>query len=365
MTPDLPAPDASPPRGGRRARAARCEAEERYREIVATAREVQAPAGVAGGASQAAARSTARERARRRTGHVRRGGRLGLALCLAVASVAVTATGRTPLRAVADSGADSQMFQLTNQDRTSNGVGPLGYLGSLQTVAESWTYSCNGVTVHGRADDMLQRNYFSHVILGCGEYVWVMMSAYGLSWLSAGENLGWSAGFGDASSSAGYTNTALMNSPTHRANILNSSYTTMGVGSGWEAGPWTGAGSPVGNVSMFAELFMQQRSSPPPTAKPTPRPPAPTPPPATHPSTAAPTPAPPRNEPAPTPSLPTAVATAVPTPAATPTPAPPVDLTSPLTPSTPESAAPPPLELAPGDLLGDTVDAVLSDLLLG
>ncbi|HET9050605.1 MAG TPA: hypothetical protein VFO60_02815 [Candidatus Dormibacteraeota bacterium] len=386
MTSDPAVHDGSPPgsEGATRAVRPRTPArEERLRELLATAVAVRATAAGTADTSVdravAADRDGGRGRPRRpgisgappRTRAPRaalcRAGRLGLAAALAGATVVAQGPEATPLRAVADAGADTQMFQLTNQDRTSNGVGPLGYVGSLQTIGEGWTYSCNGVTVHGRAQDMLQRNYFSHVILGCGQYVFSMMSAYGLTWNSAGENIGWSSGFSDAGSSVGYVNTALMNSPGHRANILNTSYTGMGVGSGWEAGPWTGAGSsPIGNVSMFAELFIQTASAPAPTPRPAPRTPAPTPRPAPAtavPSTPAPQPA--RNEPAPTPSLPAAVATAVPTPVATPTPAPPVDLTRPIVPPATETNAPPPLELASGDLLGDSVDAVLADLLLG
>src|SRR5207244_289702 len=110
-----------------------------------------------------------------------------------------------------------------------------------------------------------------------------------------------------------YINGQFMNSPEHRANILNSSYTHLGIGSwGTAAGvSWSypGSGTFV-NVWMFSEEFAQLSAPAPP---PPPRP------------TATPRPAP-RNSPAPAPpKVPpaTAVAIPAPTPAPTPVPTPP------------------------------------------
>src|SRR5205807_9085430 len=104
-------------------------------------------------------------------------------------------------------------------------------------------YSGCGFTVAGRAYDMIQRNYFSHPILNCGgQYVFNMMQADGVGYRSAGENIGWSSNSGGASSSASYINNAFMNSPEHRANLLNASYTHVGMGSDGPVGSWSGAG---------------------------------------------------------------------------------------------------------------------------
>jgi len=175
--------------------------------------------------------------------------------------------------ASANGGEDSQLFALTNQDRTSNGVHSLSFSGTLQNIGESAPYNCLGVHVSGRSFDMITRNYFAHPILGCGEYVFSMMQAYGVRYRSAGENIGWEAG---ASSPAGYINVAFMNSPDHRANILDSNYTELGVGSDESARgvTWTGQGSEQ-NVWMFSEEFAQVGSSPPPPHKPPPPKPAP------------------------------------------------------------------------------------------
>jgi hypothetical protein len=174
-------------------------------------------------------------------------------------------------------------------------VHSLVFSGTLENIGEGASYDCRGVEVHGRSDDMIQRNYFAHPILGCGEYVFSMMQAYGVHYSSAGENIGWEAGSG---SPASYINSAFMASPDHRANILDSHYTEMGVGSD-ESAPgvtWTGVSPGQQNVWMFSEEFAQVGASspPPPRKTPPPKPaprnsPAPNPP-AVAPATTAPLP---------------------------------------------------------------------------
>ena len=217
------------------------------------------------------------------------------AALLTAAGLAVLHLGGTAGVASANGGYDSQLFSLTNQDRTSNGVHSLAFSGTLQNIGEGAPYNCRGIRVSGRSVDMIRRNYFAHPILGCGQLVFSMMQAYGVRYRSAGENIGWEAG---ASSPASYINSAFMNSSDHRSNILNSSYTEMGVGSDESAqgAYWTGVGREQ-NVWMFSEEFAQVGSSspPPPRRKPAPKPaarnsPAP-PPPAVAPVTTAPAPA--------------------------------------------------------------------------
>jgi uncharacterized protein YkwD len=167
---------------------------------------------------------------------------------------------------------DAQLFSLTNQDRTSNGVHSLTFSGTLENIGEGAPYNCRGIEVSGRSVDMIRRDYFAHPILGCGEYVFSMMQAYGIHYRSAGENIGWEAGAGNPAS---YINGAFMASSDHRSNILGSSYTEMGVGSD-ESSPgvyWTGVGSEQ-NVWMFSEEFAQVGASspPPPRRAPAPKP---------------------------------------------------------------------------------------------
>ena len=250
-----------------------------------------------------------------------------------------------PEIARADGGADSTLFSLTNQDRASNGVRSVGNNGALQTVGENGSYSCGGLHINGRSYDMIQRNYFSHIIPGCNTYVWPMMSAYGVHYLSAGENIGWVNNDPGNTAAAGFVNTAFMNSPDHRANILNGSYTDLGVGSWYGSGD-TFCGGSCGPVWMFSEEFAQLGSAPPPP------PPPPPPRPPTNPA--------PRNSPAPTEPLPpadTPAPTAVPTPTPTPTPTPiPTALL-------PAGVPAPPTYSYPG-LLPSTVESVLSSFLI-
>ena len=147
----------------------------------------------------------------------------------------------------------------------------LVFSGTLENIGEGASYDCRGIKVHGRSDDMIQRNYFAHPILGCGEYVFSMMQAYGVHYSSAGENIGWEAGAG---SPASYINSAFMASTDHRDNILDSHYTEMGVGSD-ESAPgvtWTGVSPGQQNVWMFSEEFAQVGASSPPPPRKTPSP---------------------------------------------------------------------------------------------
>jgi uncharacterized protein YkwD len=193
------------------------------------------------------------------------------AVLLTAGGLAIAHLAGTAGVASANGGEDSQLFSLTNQDRTSNGVHSLAFSGTLENIGEGAPYNCRGVQVSGRSDDMIRRNYFAHPILGCGEYVFSMMQAYGIRYTSAGENIGWESGAGNPAS---YINLAFMNSSDHRSNILDARYTEMGVGSD-ESAPgvyWTGVGSEQ-NVWMFSEEFAQVGSAPPPPHRtPSPKP---------------------------------------------------------------------------------------------
>ncbi|MDQ6846896.1 MAG: hypothetical protein M3019_04850 [Candidatus Dormibacteraeota bacterium] len=271
-----------------------------------------------------------------------------------VSIAALHAVGNaTPVRA--DSGADSALFSLTNQDRASNGVRSLGGNGTLGGIGEGSRYNGCGFGVNGRSVDMIQRNYFAHPILNCGgQFVFSMMQAFGIRYQSAGENIGWNT-YGDSGTAASQINSAFMNSPDHRANILNGNFTALGVGSANSgSAAWTGGGGSYTGAWMFSEEFAQLAGSPPPPPPPPPRPrfkPAPRPnsgptrnttpppPPAQPPATTA---------PAQTPTAPTATPapTEVPTPTALP------DLSV------------PPLLATPGGLLFNSVESVLENYLI-
>jgi uncharacterized protein YkwD len=122
---------------------------------------------------------------------------------------------RPPLPPVSTvGGAAGAQFSLVNQDRAANGVAPLAYSASLARVAQY------------RAQDMLNRNYFSHYDPSTGQLAFVgLLRLWGIPYTTAGENIAWSTN----PSMAGI-NTMFMNSPEHRANILKAAYHRVGLG---------------------------------------------------------------------------------------------------------------------------------------
>lgn len=105
----------------------------------------------------------------------------------------------------------NQLLNDTNQDRSSHNLQNLTLDKQLMKAAQT------------KADDMASRNYWSHNT-PYGETPWQFMTNAGYDYQLAGENLAY--GFTSASA----TNTAWMNSPEHRANILKSGYTQIGFG---------------------------------------------------------------------------------------------------------------------------------------
>jgi uncharacterized protein YkwD len=111
-------------------------------------------------------------------------------------------------------GAAGVEFSLVNQDRAANGVAALRFSGALARVAQY------------RAQDMLNRGYFSHYDPATGQLAFsALLRLWGIPYTTAGENIAWSTN----PSMAGI-NTMFMNSPEHRANILNSAYHQVGIG---------------------------------------------------------------------------------------------------------------------------------------
>jgi uncharacterized protein YkwD len=194
------------------------------------------------------------------------------------------------------SGLETQLVSLMQQDRFQQGMSGLVVNGTLAAYARGASFQpCPGVTAHGRAEDMVERNYFAHAIPPCGAPVWSALQSSGLPFQAAGENIAWSQGSGV--NSPGVVNSQFMASPGHRANILGD-YNAVGVGAWPAATPWTGAGGPRDNVILYAVIFARLPGMvgpapprvaalpPPPAEAPAPPPPvaAPPPPPAPAPS---------------------------------------------------------------------------------
>lgn len=120
----------------------------------------------------------------------------------------------------------------TNNQRVANSLGGLALNGTLNQAAQA------------KANDMVARDYWSHNTPD-GNTPWTFFTAAGYQYQTAGENLAY--GF-DTSAS---TVTAWMNSPGHRANILNTTYKEVGFGIANSAN-YQGTGPETIVVAMYA-----------------------------------------------------------------------------------------------------------------
>jgi uncharacterized protein YkwD len=105
---------------------------------------------------------------------------------------------------------EMEMLNLVNKERTSRGLKPLQYDPELTIVARQ----------HSR--DMFAKGYFAHVNLE-GQDPFERMKLAHVSFRSAGENLA-------LAKTLEMAHTNLMNSPGHKANILQPAYGRVGIG---------------------------------------------------------------------------------------------------------------------------------------
>ena len=115
---------------------------------------------------------------------------------------------------------EQEVIRLVNVERAKYGLSPL---------TEDWELSR---VARYKSQDMHDRRYFDHNSPTYGT-PFQMMKAFGLSYRSAGENI--AMGYRTPQSVV----TGWMNSSGHRANILNSSYTKIGVGYVADGNYWT------------------------------------------------------------------------------------------------------------------------------
>lgn len=106
---------------------------------------------------------------------------------------------------------NNQVLALTNEFRAQNGLAALKLNPELNAAAD------------GHSEDMAQQDYFDHIGKN-GSKPWDRAKVVGYEARSMGENI-----------AAGYATAAdvvqgWIDSPGHRANLLNSSYTELGVG---------------------------------------------------------------------------------------------------------------------------------------
>jgi uncharacterized protein YkwD len=110
-----------------------------------------------------------------------------------------------------------QLLNLINSVRLSNGLCQLNQNQALNPVAQS------------RSSDMINRDYFSHTTPD-GKNIYNILQDYGIMYAAAGENLIFASPPSYASPE--YFFNTWMNSDTHRANILSSLFTQIGIGIG-------------------------------------------------------------------------------------------------------------------------------------
>jgi hypothetical protein len=104
----------------------------------------------------------------------------------------------------------SELVALANQNREAAGLNPLSLNSELTEAAQK------------KAIDMLNNDYFAH-ISPTGITPWHWLNKVGYKYLTAGENL--AKDFTESE----YVNNAWMNSSSHRANILNSNFSDIGI----------------------------------------------------------------------------------------------------------------------------------------
>lgn len=109
------------------------------------------------------------------------------------------------------------IFQQVNQQRQAAGLQPLSYNSTMEHYARV------------KSKDMGVRRYFDHTNPE-GQLITAQMKADGVSYNAWGENIAYIGGVSGNSNLANQFMTNWMNSPGHRANILSSNFTSIGVG---------------------------------------------------------------------------------------------------------------------------------------
>jgi len=155
--------------------------------------------------------------------HIRRLARQALlaSILLAILGAALAVPGAQVARAWSagafSSADESLLFSLTNQARAAAGLAPLRWDAQLASIAR-W-----------RVQDMSTRDYFSHQIPPQGYLVFHYMDQQGVSYVLAGENIGWVSNIADDAATP-WIQQQFMNSPEHRSNILGTKWDSAGVG---------------------------------------------------------------------------------------------------------------------------------------
>ncbi|SFB16331.1 uncharacterized protein, YkwD family [Lentibacillus halodurans] len=115
---------------------------------------------------------------------------------------------------------EQQVVELTNEERTAQGLEPLEVDTELSKVARE------------KSRDMAENNYFSHDSPNYGS-PFDMMKQYGISYQTAGENIA------KGQQTPEQVVNGWMESEGHRENIMNPNFTHIGVGYVEQGNHWT------------------------------------------------------------------------------------------------------------------------------
>ena len=158
-----------------------------------------------------------------------------------LAAALLVGAGAAPVTGWNQGAAEATLWQLLNGARANNGLNVLIQHGTLLSIAR-W-----------RSQDMVQRSYFSHTILGTSYQVYHWYDLNGVAYSLGGENIAWNNGYSDADSPIAAHN-GFMASQGHRDNILRPGFTHGAVGA-YGADNVSFLGS-VRSPRVYTELFL-------------------------------------------------------------------------------------------------------------
>ncbi|MET1014429.1 MAG: CAP domain-containing protein [Paenisporosarcina sp.] len=142
----------------------------------------------------------------------------------ATTSKPVVAQKPAPTPVAAQSGSisaiEQQVLTLTNQERAKGGLKPLATDSALMSTARA------------KSSDMSKNNYFSHTSPTLGS-PFDQMKAKGIQYKAAAENIAM------GQRTAAEVVKGWMESPGHRANIMNGNFTHIGIGYDAQGNYWT------------------------------------------------------------------------------------------------------------------------------
>jgi hypothetical protein len=128
----------------------------------------------------------------------------------------VAAPGTASAAGMTISQAELAMVDALNVDRTTRGLVPVRIDSRLMAIARA------------RSADMVAKNYFSHTQPD-GRNVFDILTAQKITWYNAGEIIAWN-NYPTLETSVPAANNQWLNSPSHKAIVVSTSFNYVGVG---------------------------------------------------------------------------------------------------------------------------------------